>query len=130
MNPHIDMRRTLRTVRTAAMLLSVSFAMHAAEPPAPAEPARGWPLFRGDPQLTGVVDGTLGDELSVRWVYEAGEGFDSTATVYVGMVYVGSLDGMLHAVDLATGKPKWTYQAGIEIKASPFLPCLVPPNPG
>jgi outer membrane protein assembly factor BamB len=36
-------------------------------------------------------------------------------------VFVGDLDGKLHAVDLTTGKARWTYAAGAEIKSSPAV---------
>jgi outer membrane protein assembly factor BamB len=39
--------------------------------------------------------------------------------VHGGVVYVGDLDGVLHAVDAATGKTRWTYKTEGEIKSSP-----------
>ena len=44
---------------------------------------------------------------------------ESSPCVQNGTVFVGDLDGMFHAVDAATGKPRWTFQAESEIKSSP-----------
>ncbi len=44
-------------------------------------------------------------QLEPLWTFEAGTAISSTAAIADGMVYVGSLDGHLYALDLATGKP-------------------------
>ena len=38
-----------------------------------------------------------------------------------GVVYIGDLTGVLHAVDAATGKVRWTFKTGSEIKSSPVV---------
>jgi len=80
-----------------------------------------WSSFRGDAQLTGVASGPLPEGMEVLWTFEAGEGIESTAAVVDGMVYVGGLDGVLYALDFATGEEVWRYQAGDEIKSSPSV---------
>src|SRR5919108_131172 len=82
-------------------------------------PTANWPQFRGNAQLTGVAATTLPDQLQLRWTYQAGESIESSAAIADGVVYVGSADGMLHAVDLASGKARWKFQAGQEIRSSP-----------
>ena len=57
--------------------------------------------FAASPQLTGVSDATLPDALKVLWTYEAGDAIESSAAVVDGVVYVGSVTGELHAVNLA-----------------------------
>ena len=86
-----------------------------------ASPAEDWSLFRGDPQLTGVAGEVLEVPLAPRLTLQVGEGTESTAAILDGTVYVGSLDGFLWALDLATGKPLWKYEAGDEIKSSPTV---------
>ena len=44
---------------------------------------------------------------------------ESSPCVSNGMVYVGDLNGTLHAVDARTGKVKWTFKTDGEIKSSP-----------
>ena len=38
-----------------------------------------------------------------------------------GIVFVGDLAGVVHAVDTATGDGLWTYETGNEIKSSPAV---------
>ena len=59
--------------------------------------------------------------LKPLWTFEAADGFEGTAAIVGGTVYVGSLDGHLYALDLATGKLRWKYTAGGEIKSSPAV---------
>ena len=40
-------------------------------------------------------------------------------------MFVGSLDGFLHALDLETGKPVWTFEAKAEVKSSPSVRAVV-----
>ena len=67
-----------------------------------------------------------------RWRYRPGEaeaeaddGFEddrfgeSSPAVADGMVFVGDLLGVLHAVDADTGEVRWTFPTGAEIKSSP-----------
>ena len=55
-----------------------------------------WPLFRGDPQASGVARGTLPEKLELLWTFSVeGGGFDATAAIADGMVYAGCLDGKL-----------------------------------
>lgn len=71
--------------------------------------ADDWPLVRGDSHSTGVAKGSLPEALEVLWKYPAGQdaGFDATAVVSGGIVYVGDNAGTLHAVRLADGKEAW-----------------------
>ncbi len=80
-----------------------------------------WTSFRGDARLTGVAPQPLPDDLAVLWTFEVEDGIESTAALVDGVVYVGSLAGKLHALDLNSGKLLWTYDAGDEIKSSPTV---------
>ena len=67
-----------------------------------------WPLFRGNSTLTGVAASELPDQPALLWSYQAGADIESTAAIAEGKVFVGSLDGFLHAIDLETGTAAWT----------------------
>ena len=45
----------------------------------------------------------------------------SSPAVVNGVVYVGSDDHSLHAVDAATGKVKWKYPTGGKVQSSPLV---------
>ncbi len=87
---------------------------------AAAEPARdSWLVFRGNPLETGVLPaGALPDKLDELWKFSAKDAIDGAPAVADGVVYVGSEDEHLYAVNLADGSKKWEYKAG-PIKASP-----------
>ena len=46
---------------------------------------------------------------------------ESSPAVGSGAVYIGDLGGLLHAVNIADGKPLWTYRTQSEIKSSPVV---------
>ena len=60
---------------------------------------------------------------AVRWKYPVGEeGFgESSPAVHDGVVYIGDLAGILHAVSADSGKALWTLQTEGEIKSSPVV---------
>ncbi len=55
-----------------------------------------------------AVDTNAGELL---WEYRAGHAFATPPVVASGAVYVGTADGQIHAVEAASGKPLWTYDA-------------------
>lgn len=80
-----------------------------------------WPLFRGNVTQTGVSSDKLADLLAIRWQVKLPRGIGSTAAIVDGVVYVGCYDRFLYAFDLATGSPKWKFEAGGSFKAAPSV---------
>jgi outer membrane protein assembly factor BamB len=81
-----------------------------------ADPQRGIALF-------GTRDGWLHAvrrDGTIAWELQAAGGF-GTPVVAGDTVYVGSSDGRLYAVALATGKPRWTYDAKEDLSTRPAL---------
>ena len=83
--------------------------------------ADDWLSFRGNPQLTGVAKAELPENLELLWTFETEDAIESTAAIAAGIVYVGTLDGYLYAVNLEDGLLKWKYQVSGEIKSSPAV---------
>jgi outer membrane protein assembly factor BamB len=70
--------------------------------------ADDWLFARGDVSSSGVAKSTLPDELELRWKYTIeGSGFEATAIVSDGIVYVGDNGSAFHAIKLADGSPVW-----------------------
>lgn len=105
----------------AATLLSGLLILAGAVAQAP-RPADSWPMFRGSSSLRGISETVLPQPLNLRWSYQAKDSIESSAAIVDGTVYVGSMDGYLYAVDLATGKERWRYQAAGPIGES--SPCV------
>ena len=86
------------------------------------QPADSWPMFRRSPLLWGVAQTELPKPLKLRWSYQAKDSIESSAAIAGDTVYVGSMDGFLHAVDLTTGKARWQYQTAGPVQES--SPCV------
>jgi outer membrane protein assembly factor BamB len=84
--------------------------------------ADAWPMFRGGSALRGVTQTRLPKRLNLRWNYQAKDSIESSAAIADGTVYVGSMDGLLHAIDLGTGKVRWQYRTAGPIGES--SPCV------
>ena len=79
-----------------------------------------WPMFRGSQDLAGVAQGTLREPLKLRWSFKTGGPVKSSAAIDNGKVFVGSDDGSVYALDLATGKRLWSFGTGESIESSPL----------
>ncbi|WBB58107.1 serine/threonine-protein kinase [Streptomyces sp. WMMC500] len=55
------------------------------------------------------------------WAFATRDGVHSSPTVADAVVYFGSLDGNLYAVDAATGKSRWAFATGRGVDSSPTV---------
>jgi eukaryotic-like serine/threonine-protein kinase len=79
-----------------------------------------WPIYRGNHQMTGVSETVLPDIPVLLWSYETGDAIHSSPVISGGMVFTGSDDGNLYALDQKTGKRRWSLQTDDAIEASPL----------
>lgn len=95
----------------------------ASRPAADADSRRDgdWPMFRGNPRLTGVATSPLPADLQIRWKFNARDSVQSTAAIVNGAAYVGCDSGLLHAIDMAGGAETWKYDAKSPIRSSPCV---------
>lgn len=78
--------------------------------------------FRGDPQHTGVYEGTGLAKLSgVKWSFHTSGAVISSPAVVGGIVYFGSTDHNLYAVDGAAGTLKWKFKTQSRVTSSPAI---------
>jgi outer membrane protein assembly factor BamB len=80
-----------------------------------------WPMFRGDPQLSGVTTNALPDKLKLSWSVETGGPVTSTAAIVGESVYIGSYDKKIYALNLKDGSKRWTFETSGAIEASPLF---------
>ena len=82
-------------------------------------------MFRANPARTGVFPSDGPTTLSeLVWKFKTdvrNVGFGSSPAVAGGVVYVGSLDNWLYALDARTGQEKWTFQTDDRIYSSPAV---------
>lgn len=115
-------------VPIAAMIAWIVYHKHPAvnEPQtAPAaQPASfggdDWPIFRGNPELTGLAAGDLPDTLKLAWKFQTGGAITAAPVIADQTAYVASMDEHLYAVDLAAGTEKWRFKADDELQAGPL----------
>ncbi|MBN1852502.1 MAG: PQQ-binding-like beta-propeller repeat protein [Pirellulales bacterium] len=69
--------------------------------------AEDWPVGRGDAQGTGVAQSRLPDSPKLLWKRKFTSGLEATAVIAGKMIYLGDVDGTLHAVQLTDGKTVW-----------------------
>ncbi|HEU0115104.1 MAG TPA: PQQ-binding-like beta-propeller repeat protein, partial [Thermomicrobiales bacterium] len=78
-----------------------------------ASPAADWPMYRGDPAHTGVASGAgPARSPAVVWRVQTQGQIHSEPAIVDGMVYIGSNDNLLHALDAATGAERWHATTG------------------
>ena len=81
----------------------------------------GSPMFRGGPAHTGVYEGGGPTLAGLAWRAPTQGDVISSPVVAHGVVYVGSGDGHLYALDLATGERRWAFDAGSAVASSPAV---------
>src|SRR5258708_4444918 len=83
--------------------------------------ANDWPMFRGGPGLTGLAQSTLPDDLSLAWSFKTEGPVKSSAAIVNGAVFIGSDDGQVYSLDLASGKKNWSVKTGGPVESSPLV---------
>ena len=101
--------------------LAAGLRLAAAESPAAAAAGADWPMFHGSPALLGVAPGTLEDNPVLLWTFKTEGPVRSSPAIVSGRVFVGSSDGRLYAIDIATGKKVWAFKTEGEVEASPLV---------
>jgi len=101
-------------MKHAALVMGLSVAVAAS--------AFGDDMFRGDPAHTGVYATAGPRQLEgVKWAFKTGGWVLSSPALSDGIVYVGSDDRNVYAVDAATGQEKWRFATGGHVRSSPAV---------
>jgi eukaryotic-like serine/threonine-protein kinase len=83
--------------------------------------AGDWPMAYHDLARTGATDEVVEPPLKVLWKYKTGDKVLSSPAVSDGIVYVGSNDGYVYALDAKDGSLKWKYGTGDGVYSSPAV---------
>ncbi len=105
------MRRLVVAVAFAGVLAAARVA-----------PAAETTMFRGDPAHTGVYQ-TKGPVAmpAIKWRLKTGGPVVSSPAVADGLLYLGSGDGWLYAIEAAGGKMQWRFPTGGAVDSSPAV---------
>lgn len=86
------------------------------------EPDQGSTMFRGNAGRTGSYPGSPPlREPAIKWKFKTDGAIWSSPAVWNGMVYFGSKDGFLYAVDSETGAERWKSRSKYEVTSSPAV---------
>jgi outer membrane protein assembly factor BamB len=81
-----------------------------------------WMSFRGNASNTGFYEGSAPHELTeLKWKFKTEGWVFSSPAVSDGMVFFGSDDTYLYAVDIKTGQEKWKFKTEGRVESSPAV---------
>ena len=83
--------------------------------------ASSWQMFRGGPALLGIAPGELPDSFSLHWKFKTGDSNKSSTAIGNGRVFIGSDDGKVYALEMASGQEVWSFQTEDTVESSPCL---------
>src|SRR5690554_460145 len=100
--------KTIRAILFLSMIIIIGCNSNSNE--------REWSSFRGNNQNTGYYNGKAPTELTeLKWKFEIERKLYKTTiststAISNGMVFFGSTDYNLYAVDIKTGQEKWKFE--------------------
>ena len=80
-----------------------------------------WPMSHHDLTHTGYSTSTAPETNKTLWSYATGTAVASSPAVAGGVVYVGSFDNNVYALDARTGAFIWNYTTGDLVASSPAV---------
>jgi parallel beta-helix repeat protein len=81
------------------------------------EKSYSWTTFKGNFERTGYTTSPAPESNATAWIFQTGGSISSAPVVAAGMVFVGSNDGYLYAVNATTGQEMWNFWTGPDINS-------------
>ena len=78
-------------------------------------------MFRGGANHLGIYESQAPGLLSLKWKFPTAGPIVSSPSMADGIVYVGSADNNLYAVDAASGKLRWKFDTHGDVNSSPAI---------
>jgi eukaryotic-like serine/threonine-protein kinase len=80
-----------------------------------------WPMFRSNPSHNGAETGNAALTPTLLWNFTTGSAVYSSPAVVNGVVYIGSMDGNVYALNAENGNRIWNHPIGDDVKSSPAV---------
>jgi eukaryotic-like serine/threonine-protein kinase len=80
-----------------------------------------WVMFRRDQAHTGSTDAAVSPDGTLKWTFMTGAAIHSSPAVVNGVVYFGSRDNYIYALDAQTGQELWSFKTGSWVDSSPAV---------
>jgi outer membrane protein assembly factor BamB len=81
----------------------------------------GEPVFRAGPDRSGVILEEFPNNSAPLWTFTTGDQVQSSPVYYNGIVYFGSDDGKVYAVDALMGEEIWNFSTGNLVLSTPAI---------
>jgi outer membrane protein assembly factor BamB len=125
-------RETVVSLTLVALFLTsvfplTSFSVHSHVSPgvfgtqSAADPVDSWPTFHHDQTHTGYSTSTAPNTNQTLWSHTTGSYVESSPAVADGVVFVGSDDWKVYALNASTGALVWNYTTGGYVYSSPAV---------
>lgn len=103
------------------ILLSSSCIQWIATPVHAESQLDNWSMFNHDLAHTGYSTSTAPTTNQTLWTFTTGGAVETSPAVVNGIVYVGSDDGCVYALNAANGALIWNYSTGGPVQSSPAV---------
>jgi len=81
-----------------------------------------WPTYRANNTRTAETQAAVAGRVKRLWTFTPKAPFEATSPVAAGgVVFVSGSDGVVRALDAATGKPRWTAYTGGAVRYPPAV---------
>jgi len=87
----------------------------------PTVSADDWPMFGHDPANSNVAEDSVKPPLELLWSYKTSGNYLSSPAVSNNVVYVGSDDNHVYAINTKSGELLWKYVTKDSIRSSPAV---------
>jgi outer membrane protein assembly factor BamB len=78
-------------------------------------------MHRGGPEMRGIASFQAPAKVALKWTFTAGKPIKAAAAIAQGRVFFGDDAGIVHALDLVSGKEQWTFKTQGGIEATPLV---------
>jgi len=100
----LTMRQLFRLLPVVSLFMFFGCYKFVLKPATPIPAAAEWRQFGGNPARSGNPHLRLDLPLELAWTYEANAAIEPTLVLADSVLYLGSMDGYIYALDLAKGK--------------------------
>ena len=80
-----------------------------------------WPMFHHDTSHIGFSTSGAPNSNETLWTYQTKHQIKSSPVVFEGMIFIGSYDNYLYALNATTGQLIWKYETGGDVFSSPCV---------
>ncbi|GHU54135.1 serine/threonine protein kinase [Bacteroidia bacterium] len=118
--PNGSAQSKIKNLRTVVSLISLLALLSCSSPEERSGGSGSWPLFRGDPGLSGYTAIALPDKPALLWSYNSESRTSSSPVVYNQTAYWSDKRGHIYGVD-GDGKLCFDYRFETAVDATPMI---------